>query len=661
MLRTSFLLVILTTLLLSALPDVANGELPPMILRETLLGNPERLDPRVSPDGMRLAYLAPSDKNIMNIWVESTGRDDAAMVTNDTLRGIFTFSWAHDDAHLIYIQDRNGDENWHVYAVDLGSKDVRDLTPYDGARAENLLTDRGSPQEILVGLNKRVPYLFDMYRVNIQTGEVTLEAENPGDVQEWATDNDFRIRAATALDSETSDTILRIRDKATAKWKDLVRWPFVDAGSGLYKKILGFTPDGTGLYVQSAMGSDMTRLVVLDLETGQERQELAADPQSELWNVWWVPQVLVNPLTHKVEAVAFNYLKPRWQALDSAVAKDFGILEKTEEGVFLVVDRDHSDRRWIVEYVGDRHASRYYLYYRDRKSLELLFDAIPRLAGYTLASMEPRVFTARDGSRIPCYLTLPVGLEARNLPLVLFPHGGPWAQDQWGFDAWIQLLANRGYAVLQVNFRGSTGFGKRHLHAGNKQWGVGYMQHDLTDAVKWAVREGVADSSRVAIMGGSYGGYATLAGLAFTPEVYACGVDMVGPSNVRTTFESFPPYWAVRKKRWQLHVGDVEHDEEFNRRISPLFHADKIRAPLLIAHGSNDPRVKQSESDAIVEAMRKNGLPVTYVVYPDEGHGLARAENNLDFMGRVEEFLADHIGGRKEPWREIAGTSAQVK
>jgi dipeptidyl aminopeptidase/acylaminoacyl peptidase len=337
------------------------------------------------------------------------------------------------------------------------------------------------------------------------------------------------------------------------------------------------------------------------------------------------------------------------------------VLKSAEEGAFLVVDRDHSDRHWIVEYIGDKHASRYYLYDRDKKSLGFLFDAMPRLAGYTLAHMEPSEFTARDGMRIPCYLTLPVGVEARNLPLVLLPHGGPWAQDQWGFDPWGQLLANRGYAVLQVNFRGSTGYGKSHLNAGIGQWGVGAMQHDLTDAVRWAVAQGIADSTRVAIMGASYGGYATLAGLAFTPWLYACGVDMVGPSNVKTTFESFPPYWAVRKKRWVLLVGDVERDEALNRRISPLFHADSIRAPLLIAHGSNDPRVKQTESDAIVEAARRNDLAVTYVVYPDEGHGLARAENNLDFMGRVEEFLAGHIGGRKEPWREVPGSSAQVK
>jgi dipeptidyl aminopeptidase/acylaminoacyl peptidase len=541
------------------------------------------------------------------------------------------------------------------------TSNVRDLTPFPGVRAENLLADRDHPLEILAGLNKRVPYLFDMYRVNIQTGEVTLEAENPGDVQEWATDKDFRISAATALDSETSDTILRVRDKATGKWRDLVRWPFAEAGSGLYRKIIGFTPDGAGLYVQSAMGSDMTRLAVLDLTTGEEREELASDPEHELWNFWWVPQVLVNPETHAVEAVGFNYLKPWWQVLDSTVAGDFEVLKGAEEGVFMVVDRDDSDRRWMVEYVGDKHASRYYLYDRDRESLSLLFDAMPKLAGYTLAGMEPREFIARDGLKIPCYLTLPVGVEARSLPLVVYPHGGPWAQDYWGFDPWAQLLANRGYAVLQVEFRASTGFGKRHLNAGNGQWGVGGMQHDLTDAVKWAVGEGIADSSRVGIMGASYGGYATLAGLAFTPDLYACGVDMVGPSNVKTTFESFPPYWAVRKKRWERHVGDVEHDEEFNRRISPLFHADKIRAPLLIAHGSNDPRVKQSESDAIVEAMRKNGLTVTYVVYPDEGHGLAREENNLDFMGRVEEFLAEHLGGRKEPWREVTGSSVRVK
>jgi dipeptidyl aminopeptidase/acylaminoacyl peptidase len=343
------------------------------------------------------------------------------------------------------------------------------------------------------------------------------------------------------------------------------------------------------------------------------------------------------------------------------VEQDFQTLSGRESGVFDVTGRDRSDTKWIVRYFGDILADRYYLYDRKEGKLTLLLDAQPALAQYTLAPVKPLVIPARDGLSLPSYLTLPVGVEPKGLPLILYPHGGPWADDQWIFDAWVQLLANRGYAVLQVNFRGSTGYGKAHLNAGNGQWGVGSMQHDLTDAVKWAVDQGIADPKRVAISGGSYGGYATLSGITFTPELYACAVALVAPSNVKTLFESFPPYWAIRKKRWMLRVGDVEHDEALNRKISPLFHVDQIRAPLLIGHGSNDPRVKQSESDAIVAAMREHNRPVTYVVYPDEGHGLGRPENSLDFVGRMEEFLAQHLGGRKEPFRDVPGSSVEVR
>lgn len=640
----------------------AHAELPPIIPREILFANPARTAPSLSPDGTRLAYLAGDggEGAVLNIWVQTIGADDARQVTHDTHRGIFKYDWAWDNRHLLYVQDRNGDENWHVYAVDLEGGEPRDLTPFSGVQAGNLLTDVNHPDEILVGLNKRDPKSVDMYRIRLSTGEVTLETENPGDVDTWTTDTDFRIRAATALDARTNDTILRVRDTADGPWRDLVRWPFMDVGSVLYKKILGFTADGKGLIVQSPIGSEMTRLVILDAATGQELRELAADPRCDVWNVWWEPQAMINPKTHVVEAVGFDYLKPRWEVLDPAVAKDFERLQEAGDGIFAITGRSQDDATWLVRFESDVRPPRYEIYHRDTGKLEFLFADLPELADYALAPMLPKVIPARDGLQLPSYLTLPVGIEPKNLPLVLAPHGGPWAQDDWVFDPWTQLLANRGYAVLQVNFRGSTGYGKNHLNAGNLQW-AGNMLNDLTDAVRWAINQGIADSARVGIMGGSYGGYATLCGIAFTPELYACAVDMVGPSNVKTLFASFPPYWSVRKVRWGRRVGDVEHDDALNRRISPVFHADAIRAPLLIAHGSNDPRVMQSESDSIVEAMRQNDRDVTYVVYPDEGHGLGRAPNNLDFMGRVEEFLARHLGGRKEPWRQVEGTSAQVR
>jgi dipeptidyl aminopeptidase/acylaminoacyl peptidase len=368
-----------------------------------------------------------------------------------------------------------------------------------------------------------------------------------------------------------------------------------------------------------------------------------------------------SPVTGALQAVAFNDLQVEWQTIDAAVAADFEAIATALPGeLFTITSRDRHDRIWIVESSSPQNPGRCHLYRRDTGQLESLFEVRPNLTAFVLAAMQPVRFKARDGLSIPAYLTLPPGAGGKNLPLVLLVHGGPWHRDSWGYDPEVQLLANRGYAVLQVEFRGSTGFGKKHLNAGNGEWGRA-MQNDLTDAVRWAVGRRIADPKRVAIMGGSYGGYAVLAGLAFTPDLYVCGVDVVGPSNVATTLASIPPYWKPVKKRWVRRVGDAENDAALNARISPLHHVTAIRAPLLIGHGAHDPRVKQAESDQVVKALRERNLPVTYIVFPDEGHGFGRKENNLDFYGRVEEFLAKYLGGRAEPWVKVDGSSAEVR
>lgn len=362
-----------------------------------------------------------------------------------------------------------------------------------------------------------------------------------------------------------------------------------------------------------------------------------------------------------MQAVGRHHLRNEWLVLDPAVRADFKILAAARPGEFYLTSRDRADQNWILTYQTDDGPVAWCAYNRDSKSVELLFVNRPELEHLPLAHREPVVLKARDGMDLVSYLTLPLGVVPRHLPLVLNVHGGPWGRDYWGFDPEAQWLANRGYAVLQVNFRASTGFGKKFLNAGNGQWGVGAMQHDLTDAVNWAIEKEIADPEKISIYGGSYGGYAALAGLAFTPELYACGVDIVGPSNLKTLLESIPPYWAPVKKDFVLRMGDVERDEELNRRLSPLFHADKIRAPLIIAQGANDPRVNIRESTQMVDALRRRKLDVTYIVYPDEGHGFARPENRLDFYGRVEAFLAQHLGGRAEAWRAIEGATADVR
>ena len=630
-------------------PTPARSALPPLVPREIFLGNPVKTAPRISPDGTRLTYLAPSPQNVLNVWLRTIGKSDDRMITNDTKRGIRIHLWAEDGRHVLYLQDVNGNENFHLNSVNLETNEVRDLTPHEGVRATNLALDRRHPGEVLVGLNLRDRKVFDMHRIDLATGGSKLDTENPGDVGGWSTDADYVIRAATAQNPSDGSTIVRVRDSATSPWRDLLTFPAEENGG-----FVDFAPDGKSAYVETSIGSDVTRLVRVDLATGREIEELAKDPRCD------VGSIVVNDLTHRVEAVGFNYLRNEWKVMDPAVADDFAALRKARDGDFSIVSRDRADRTWVVAYLVDDGPVAYYAYDRRTRKPDFLFVTQPALEKATLAKREPVIITARDGLSLVSYLTVPPGVPRQNLPMVLLVHGGPWARDGWSYDATAQWLANRGYAVLQVNFRASTGFGKKFLHAGDLQWG-GAMQNDLTDAVKWTVGRGIADPKRVAIMGGSYGGYATLAGLTFTPEIYACGVDIVGPSNLRTLLASIPPYWSTLRKTFDIRMGEVDKDSLLNYRCSPLFHVEKIRAPLLIGQGKNDPRVNVRESEQIAAAMRARNLPVEYVVYTDEGHGFARPENRMDFYGRVENFLAKHLGGRAEPWVEVKGAAAQAQ
>ena len=643
MLVTAFVMAFMAAVPVSA-------ELPQLIPRETLFGNPTKTSPHISPCGKMLSYIAPSKDGVLNVWLKTIGKDDDRMVTNDTHRGVRIHFWAEDGKHLLYLQDVGGDENWHLYSVDIAADVVRDLTPFQGIRAQGIIGDKKHPNEIMVGLNLRDRTLFDLYKIDLTTGAIVLETENPGDIVGWQNDPDFVIRAAIASNPQDASTVLRVRDSKDAPWRDLLKWPFGEEGGPL-----DFTADGKALYIITTMGGDTSRLVKVCARTGKELETISVDPRCDLGDA------VVHPDTHVIQAVSHEYLKPEWKVLDPSIKADFEALAKTRRGSFSLMDRDRADKLWIVVYYSDDAPVSFYLYDRETKKSSLLFVTRPELEKYTLAKCEPVVIKSRDGLDLVSYLTLPPGLEPKNLPLVLNVHGGPWARDSWGFDPEAQWFANRGYAVLQVNFRASTGFGKNFLNIGNGQWGTGKMQDDLTDAVKWAISGGYADPKKVAIYGGSYGGYATLAGLVFTPELYKCGVDIVGPSNLKTMLASFPAYWAPMMKQIKLRVGDVETDEAFNKKISPLFHAANIKAPLIIAQGKNDPRVNIKESDQMVEAMRARKIPVDYIVYTDEGHGFARPANRLDFYGRVDEFLAKQLGGRSEQWKAVEGSSAEVR
>ncbi len=628
MARTSVHRLALSVLLLAA---AARAEAP-LIPREVLFGNPERTRPQLAPDGKRLAWLQP-DKGILQIWVQTLGKEDAAPVSADWQRPIRRFQWGQDSRTIVYSQDVKGDENWHVFSVDLGSKQVRDLTPFDGVRAGIVADSPRRPNELLVEMNLQDRSRMDVYRVDLRTGAVVLDTRNPGTVTDWAATDDLVIKAGVASLPDGGQELL-VRDSAKGAWRALTR-----VGPDDRLELLDLTADGKSVFYVTSAGAETGRVVQRALAGGPEKV-LASNAEVD------PSDVSVHPTRHVIEGVVFEPGLPVWTLVDPTVKKDFDVFPHIARGFPEIVSRDRADRTWILAFRDAQGPTRFFSF--DRTSLQgkFLFADRPKLESAGLPEMKPVQFPARDGLTLHGYLTRPVGATAAG-PMVLLVHGGPWGRDRWRFDSHAQWLANRGYVVLQVNFRASTGYGRKFLNAGNRQWGKA-MQTDLLDAVDWAVKEGVAEKGRVAIMGGSYGGYATLAAAAFTPDAFRCGVDIVGPSNLFTLLQSIPPYWKPMRAMFDRRMGNPDDpaDKQLLESESPLFSADKIRMPLLIGQGANDPRVKQAESEQIVAALEKRGLGVTYVVYPDEGHGFARPENAMDFNARAEAFLARCLGGR---------------
>jgi len=647
----------------------AQAALPPLIPREILFGNPARTDPKVSPDGSQLSWLAPDKSNTLNVWTSALDGTHAHCVTNETGDPIEWYTWAGDGKHVLYLHDNAGDEIPHLFSTDLMTGNVRDLTPFRGVRAQNVLTDSRHPAAVLVAMNLRDRTKFDMYRVDLETGAITIEAQNPGDVLTWRADNNFVLRAATAFDGTTGRTIIRVRDAGDKPWRDLVVMPFeraLFAGQVVNGSlIVGFDPDGKSLLIVSALHSDKGRLVRVDLQDGHEHGVIAEDPHCDVafvdvGRLGMEPGVILHPVTGAVQAVQFNYMTPQWSFVDPKLKTDFENINREAPGFFDLVSRDNADRVWIVASRRSDAPVTYYKFDRGTKKLSRLFTENPALAKFAVAAKKPGIIKTRDGLEIVSYLTIAPGVDPRKVPLVLLIHGGPWDRDSDVYDPEVQFLANRGYAVLQANYRGSTGFGIKFFNAGNLQVGLG-MVEDVLDAVRWAVDQGIADPKRVAAMGGSMGGFATLRALEMRPDLFACGVDEFGPADEALSFRSSPSYWSNILARWRRRAGDADHDENWNRKISPLFHVDAIRAPLLIVQGKNDPRVTMANADAMVAALRKAKRDVTYVVYPDEGHGFGRPENQFDFYGRGEEFLAKHLGGRAEPWKKIPGATGELR
>ncbi|KAF5418189.1 MAG: Dipeptidyl aminopeptidase/acylaminoacyl peptidase [Candidatus Methanocomedens sp.] len=635
--------------------NISQPDTAPLIPREVLFGNPDKALARLSPDGTRISYLAPVN-GVLNVWVgPADDPDSAEPVTNDTYRGISSYFWAYTNEHILYTQDQAGEENWRVYSVTLETGETTDLTPLDGVRAHIQAVSHEFPDEILIALNDRDPAHHDIYRLNITTGEKSLVMENEGFIG-FTTDDEYTVRFVERATSGGGKEILKATEDGG--WEPFMEIAMEDS---LTTAITGFDKTGTILHMTDSRDRNTVAFLTLDITTG-EQTLIAEDSRAD------VSDSMIHPTENTVQAVAFTYERKHWQIIDESIADDLAYLKTVADGDLEVVSRTLDDKYWMVTYLMDDGPVRYYRYDREENQAEFLFTHKKALEDLQLAKMHPVVIKSRDGLDLVSYYTLPVGSDSDSngrpdepLPMVLLVHGGPWNRDSWGYSYWHQWLANRGYAVLSVNFRASRGFGKAFINAGNLEWG-GKMNDDLIDGVNWTIQEGIADPDQVAIMGGSYGGYATLWGMTNTPDTFACGVDLVGVSNL-TSFILGLPYWQADIELIATRIGDprTEESRAFLAERSPLTYADQIKKPLLISQGANDPRVKQAESDQIVHAMQDANIPVTYLLYTDEGHGFERPENRQLFFAVAEAFLAEHLGGRYEPiGDDLEGASLTV-
>ncbi|AKU96180.1 Dipeptidyl anminopeptidase [Labilithrix luteola] len=621
-----------------------------LLARDVLFGNPDRAMPLVSPDGKHLSYLSSSD-GVLNVWVAAIdARDKAKVVTQDKKRGIRTYRWAFTNNHVLYLQDNDGDENFHLHAVDIRTGKDQDLTPFEGVQARIEALSHKIPGEVLVGINDRDKRFHDVYRVNVVTGKRTLVQKNEG-FASFSTDDDFKVRFGMKPEKDGSTEMLEADGKGG--FRPYGRIPMEDA---LTTFVAGFDKEGKKAFLIDSRGRNTAAFVELDVAS-KKSKVLLDDGQAD------VEALVRHPTTGKVQAAVSTYDRFRWHVIDQSIRADLDAIAQVAPGDIELESRSLDDTKWLVgSYVSDAPV-KYYLYDRTKKKAELLFSNFKALEDAKLAPTRPVILKSRDGLDLVSYLTLPRDAKAEQpLPMVLFVHGGPWARDAFGLNRWHQWLASRGYAVLSVNYRGSTGFGKSFINAADHEW-AGKMHDDLVDAVTWAVSSKIADKDKVAIMGGSYGGYASLVGLTFTPDTFACGVDIVGPSNLTTLLSSIPPYWESEVEQFSKRIGDhrTEDGKKFLASRSPISFVDRIKRPLLIGQGANDPRVKQAESDQIVTAMQKKGIPVTYVLYPDEGHGFARPQNRTSFNAVAEVFLAQCLGGPYEPiGKDFEGSTITV-
>lgn len=599
---------------------------------EDFFRKPEKSGYQISPDGQYISYTAPYERR-MNIFVQKIGEDNAIRLTSETERDISGYFWANNN-RILFLKDTGGDENFQLYGVNIDGSNLLPLTAFEGVRTSIIDDLPEIESEVIIGLNKRNPQIFDPYRLNIETGELTMLAENPGNIQGWMTDHDGKLRIAVALDG-VNQTIL-YRDTEDQEFTPIITTSFKESLSPYV-----FTSDNQKTYAVSNLGRDKSVLVVFDPKTAKEEELLYENDTYDISGISY------SRKNQKLTSTSYmSHCGVERHFFDEERKGIYDNIEKKVNGLpFSIVDMTKNEDIMIVATYDDKSPGTYYLYDVNKNELTFIAEVYPWLDKNNMVSMECVTYTSRDGLTIEAYLTLPKGYtmeSAKNLPTVINPHGGPWARDTWGFNPEIQFLANRGYAVFQMNFRGSTGFGKRFWELSFKEWGKS-MQNDITDGVEWLIEQGITDPERIAIYGGSYGGYATLAGLTFTPDLYTCGIDYVGVSNLFTFLQTIPPYWKPMLDMMYEMVGDPVADKELLESASPVFHVDQIKVPLFIAQGANDPRVNKDESDQMVEALKNRGIEVEYLVKDNEGHGFHNEENMFEFYGAMEKFLNEHM------------------
>lgn len=595
-----------------------------MIPLEDFFRKPDRIALRLSPDGKYLAWLAPWERRL-NLTVQNLADGSTHRVTAAAERDLGGYVWVSND-RLVYVQDTGGDENYRLYAVGRDGGNPIDLTPFAGVKCDIVDDLEQDDDHILFQMNRRDPQLFDVYRLNVHDGSMSMVGENPGNIQGWFTDHDGKLRLATTTDGV--NTSLLARETEADEWRVVATYDFKE-----YARPQIFTFDNRGIYVASNLGRDTLAIAEYDLSLGRETRVLFEHDEVDVENLLFSrTRKCLTGVAFEVDKLAYHFFDSERADLQTFIDAQLPGRENT------VVSHSRDETLYVVCSGSDRTLGEYYLLDSTARTLRHLFAISPWLDEKNMAETRPIRFDARDGLSIRGYLTMPPGTESGPVPLIVHPHGGPWARDRWGFDPELQFLASRGYAVLQINFRSSAGFGRRFLEAGFGEWGLS-MQDDITDGVRWAIDEGVADAERIAIYGGSYGGYATLAGLTKTPELYACGISYVGVSNLFTWIESIPPYWKPYLEMIYEMVGHPERDREQFEATSPFFNADRIVAPLFVAQGANDPRVPKAESDQIVEALRGRGVDVTYMVQENEGHGFLNEENRFEFYRQMERFL----------------------